>query len=190
MNGPESEKIIMTNNFNYDKPETYNQGTDREIVVGIQHALERNRPALQAEMIRRFCEAVKNFNCQSSIQTQKMVSLTKWLLVLTIVMTGTTFYASFKDLRISKNMGTMTGLQEDNESSIPACLAAYSKKGNKEALDQLVREFRTMVTVASGKQDIFLLSEAQIFEKSEDLLQMEEWVCKAQKKYGRPVTTK
>lgn len=72
--------------FDIDRPETYSHAADSEIVISIQNALERNQIALQAELSRRMGVSIERFNAQSSLQTEKMLTLTRWILVLTAVM--------------------------------------------------------------------------------------------------------
>lgn len=67
---------------------------------------------------------------------------------------------------------------------VPACLKEYSQKGNSKGLDELLEEYLRTLELVSKKEDVFLLSHVKNLKG--DFIEMEEWVCDAQKKYGRP----
>lgn len=81
-------------------------------------------------------------------------------------------------------MGCKKTVAVDPSDSFPACRGEYSKKGDSEAAEKLLNEFQDMVTLVSKKDDVFLISEIKTTRGS--LIKREEWVCKVQKKYGKP----
>ena len=70
--------------------------------------------------------------------------------------------------------------------TIPACQQAYSNKGDREAVAELVNEFRQTVAFVREKENVILLSGANSIGNQSDLLAMESWVCRAQTQYGSP----
>ena len=70
------------------------------------------------------------------------------------------------------------------DTSIPACLKKYSQKGSSEALDELLEEYQKTIDYVSKKDDIFLIKDIQ--KNKGDFYKIEDWVCRAQTKYGKP----
>ena len=70
--------------------------------------------------------------------------------------------------------------------TIPACRSSYSKRGDARALQDLTEQFQKTVGVVQRENNIFLLSEARNIVSSRNFVAMEEWVCRAQKQYGKP----
>lgn len=73
-----------------------------------------------------------------------------------------------------------------SRSEIPACEQTYSQRGDREAIQELIQEFREAIKIAQRQQNVILLSQARDLSDSRDLVQMEAWVCRVQTQYGRP----
>lgn len=73
-----------------------------------------------------------------------------------------------------------------SEWTVPACRQSYSKRGDRQAISELVREFRRTVRVVQREKNIILLRESQGIVAAVDFVAMEDWVCRAQKQYGSP----
>lgn len=71
----------------------------------------------------------------------------------------------------------------DSSVNIPACHAEYSKNGGRDALRKLIEEYKLTITLVKEKDDVFLLT---AIKHDVDFVEIEGWVCRAQKKYGRP----
>ena len=67
-----------------------------------------------------------------------------------------------------------------------ACRGEYTARGDKEAVRELVAEFRQTIRVVKEHDNVVLLSEASRIAKDRDFRAMEDWVCRAQKMYGKP----
>jgi len=68
----------------------------------------------------------------------------------------------------------------------PACNHSYSSRGDRESIRELVQDFQKTLRVVQREKNLILLSRAREIIRSRDYLEMEEWVCTAQKQYGRP----
>lgn len=70
------------------------------------------------------------------------------------------------------------------EWTSPACRGYYTKKGNSEAISELIEEYTDAIDLASSEDNFILLS--RVSSIGTNLVAMEEWTCKVHKTLGRP----
>lgn len=80
----------------------------------------------------------------------------------------------------------VAGLSGCSDWTIPACRHSYSKRGDQQAIAELIQDFRKTLTLVQREKNVILLSEVRNFVTSRNLVAMEDWVCRAQKQYGSP----
>lgn len=78
----------------------------------------------------------------------------------------------------------VTFLSACSDLETPACQQSYSKRGDSVAISELVEEFRATVARVRDEGNLILLSEARDVSRSQNLVAMEDWICRARKLYG------
>ena len=77
-----------------------------------------------------------------------------------------------------------------SSKNIPACEQFYSSKGNQESISALVEDYQATLSVVQKNGNIIMLSELNSILPPKNFVALENWVCKAQKLYGRPLNSK
>ena len=67
---------------------------------------------------------------------------------------------------------------------IPACQGVYTFTGDQQAIRLLVKDFKATVWMVRKQGNRILLLEGM--KVKTDFRSMENWVCRAQRQYGRP----
>jgi hypothetical protein len=83
--------------------------------------------------------------------------------------------------------GVVYAVRENmSPKDIPACEHLYSNKGDREAITALIADFNTTLPIVQNKGNVMMLSELDSVFHPENFMALEDWVCRAQKLYGRP----
>jgi hypothetical protein len=73
-----------------------------------------------------------------------------------------------------------------SDGTIPACRGSYTERVDAKAISELMNEFRVTIALVREEKNDILMSEIMGLKKSRNLRGIEEWVCRAQKTYGKP----
>lgn len=89
-----------------------------------------------------------------------------------------------KLIGISLVSAILMGMAPFESLTSPACRGDYTGRGDNEAKQELLKEYRAAIKLAQKNKNRLLLS--QLRKHKGDFLAIETWTCAVHKAHGRP----